>query len=144
MRISILATPLALAALAIPAACSGNLGSASGSLSACSWPASLDPPDGGSWAVGRALLSCKDGTAFAECVSDDLTTCPGSNPILGGTYTDCVDQCEPDEYAVATGGPPILEPDGGIGFPPQPVLPAACRSVGVNPGGVQYACCPCE
>ncbi len=142
MRAAILATTLALAALTAPAACSST--ATGGSLSACTWPASLDPPDAGGWTVGRTFLSCKDGTDFAGCLSDDLTTCPGSNPIPGGTYTDCVDQCEPDEYAVATGGPPILEPDGGVGFRPQPVLPAACRSVGFIPAGVLYSCCPCQ
>jgi hypothetical protein len=140
MRTFILATTLALT---LPAACSGTTVT-SGALSACAWPASLDPPDAGSWTVGRAFLSCKDGPDFAGCVSDDLTTCPRMNPIPGGTYTNCVDQCHSDEYAVATGGPPILEPDGGIGFPPQPVLPAACRSVDFTPGGVTYSCCPCQ
>jgi hypothetical protein len=145
MRTTLLAAPFALVAFAAPIACSStDTSEAHAALAACAWPASLDSPDGGAWTVGRTLLQCKDGNATAICVSDNLTTCPGSNPIQGGAYTDCVDQCESDEYAVASGGPPILEPDGGIGWRPQPVLPAACHSAGNTPGGVSFACCPCQ
>jgi hypothetical protein len=114
--------------------------------SSCAWPANLaSQADAGSWApsVGRYFLSCKDGAAFELCVSDDPTTCPGPNAIADGTLSDCVDKCNANEFVVAAGGPPQLQPDGGFLLPPSPDLPSGCRSVGNNPAGVTYSCCPC-
>jgi hypothetical protein len=139
-----------LALAVVLTACSSQsdpTGVGASELPQCSWPASLDPPsDGGAWgwSVARTYLSCKDGDDTALCLSDDPTTCPGSNPIAGATYTDCVNQCHPDEYAVASGGPPQPLPDGGDAYPAEPNLPASCRSVGITPSGRGFSCCPCE
>jgi len=130
---------------ALLAACTSQTGGGD-STSQCSWPASLDPPaDGGPWTwhVGHAYLICKDGPDTAACVSDDPTTCPGPNAVPGGTYTDCVNQCQSTEYAVSAGGPPQPLPDGGYANPPEPNL-AACRSAGVTPAGLGFYCCPCQ
>ena len=125
----------------------GTSGAGSADLAECSWPASLDPPaDGGpwGWSVARTYLTCKDGSATALCLSNDPTTCPGPNAIPGATFTDCVNQCMPNEYAVEEGGPPQPLPDGGFASPAEPNLPPACRSLGFTPAGTSYLCCPCS
>jgi hypothetical protein len=124
----------------------GSSTDTSAGLPQCSWPADLDPPvdAGPAWSVGRTYLQCQDGSATELCVSDNLTSCPGTNPVVGATPGPCVDLCKVDEYAVYSGGPPIFMPDGGVGYALMPNLPASCRQVGFNPGGWGTSCCPCE
>jgi hypothetical protein len=55
-----------------------------------------------------------------------------------------VDECMPDEFAVRSGGPPLLLPDGGWGERPQPDLPASCHALPPDPSGWITYCCPCE
>jgi hypothetical protein len=124
----------------------GNSTSAS-TLPACSWPASLDPPEdagGWSWSVGRTYIACDDGNDFEDCISPDGVTCPGPNGIPGATLTNCKNLCKADEYAVSSGGPPAFLPDGGFTNPPEPNLPASCRFLSANPAGVAMYCCACE
>jgi hypothetical protein len=123
-------------------------GEESVTVTQCSWPASLNPPeDAGpwSWVVAHYYLSCKDGALNVNCLSNTPTTCPSivTAPV-GGSATDCVDQCNADEYAVGAGGPPQQLPDGGFTFPPTPVLPTNCRTVGSTGAGSFYSCCPCQ
>jgi hypothetical protein len=121
----------------------GGANEAGAGVPACSWPANLD--DGGAgWSVSRAWLKCAYGPDTELCSSDNLTTCPPSNAVAGGTATACVDQCATNEYAVGVGGPPYLLPDGAMGVRPSPDLPSTCHSVGALPAGVEYYCCPCE
>jgi hypothetical protein len=109
---------------------------------ACSWPSSLDPPsDGASWAVGRYLLSCQDGTATETCVSEAPDACPGPNPVVGATPTNCTDQCQDDEYAVSVSALP--EAPGASAPPAAPALPASCHTQSVTPGSALY-CCTCQ
>ncbi len=104
----------------------------------CAWPAEYSPVDAaaGQCRASRAFLSCKgsDGGGMS-CTSNSLTECPEPNPMVGVTYSDCVNQCNPDEYALACGAP-------GPGPWPQP--PATCRSLSPGPGGGTIACCPCD
>jgi hypothetical protein len=109
-----------------------------GGLPACTWPASLDPTDSstGQCAAYRTFLSCKGSNGGGEgCLSNDPTQCPGPNPVVGVTFSGCEDQCNADEYAVGCGG---VGPAG-----PSAQLPAGCRSLPPNPGGVLFGCCPC-
>jgi hypothetical protein len=126
----------------------GSGGDGAGSTTvACTWPASVDPPDDAGpwgWQVARYLLTCEDGPDVETCLSNDPSTCPPPNAIPGATDTNCVDQCNANEYVVSAGGPPDVQEDGGVTFPPTPDLPASCRSIGGNPAGVAYSCCPCD
>jgi hypothetical protein len=109
-----------------------------GGLPACTWPASLDPTDSDTdqCKAYRTFLSCKGSNGGGEgCLSNDATQCPGGDPVVGVTYSDCQDQCNADEYAVGCGG---IGPAG-----PSVPLPASCRSIAPNPGGVLFGCCPC-
>jgi hypothetical protein len=63
---------------------------------------------------------------------------------VGGTISDCVDQCHADEYAVGANGRPAPLADGGWTTYPQPDLPSSCRFLTADPGGDVYSCCPCE
>jgi hypothetical protein len=107
-------------------------------LPSCSWPAAFNPgPDApaGTCRAARLYLQCRLGPdAFAECASNDPTTCPLPSPVPGATYSNCHDQCEPGEYALAC---------GGIGPGPWPQPPPTCRMLPGNPGGGSIACCPC-
>ena len=79
-----------------------------GGLPACTWPAALDPTDAsprGQCVAYRAFLSCKGSNGDGEgCLSNDPTQCPGPNPVVGVTFSDCQDECNADEYAVGCGG----------------------------------------
>jgi hypothetical protein len=143
----------ALVATLLLSACGGSTSgdsattSGSATVAQCGWPASLSPPpDAGpwTWKVGRYFLSCNDGTAFEDCVSNDPSTCPGPNAIAGATLSNCTDQCGANEYVVAAGGPPQPSPDGGFTMPPTPDLPTSCRFLSANPAGVSYSCCTCQ
>jgi hypothetical protein len=126
---------------------SGNSTTGTTTVAQCSWPDSLNPPEDAGpwgWTVARYWLNCQDGPDHEGCLSNDPTTCPGPNAIPGATDSNCVDQCNANEYAVSSGGPPDMQPDGAVTFPPTPTLPASCRSLGGNPAGVSYSCCPCE
>ena len=106
-------------------------------LPACRWPATLDPADGstGQCVAARAYLSCQGSNGGGEgCLSNDKTKCPGPNPVVGETFPACKDECNPDEYAVACGGP---------GPGPWPAPPAECRGLPNGPGGGSLSCCPC-
>ena len=113
-------------------------------LPACSWPASLDPSDAGSrgqCVAGRAYLSCAGSNGGGEdCLSDDLTQCPGPNATPGVTYSNCKDLCDEDEYAAICGtvGPPPADASMAAMQPP-----SGCRMVAANPGGAEPYCCPC-
>jgi hypothetical protein len=82
----------------------------------------------------RTYLECKGSDGGAQlCLSDDPSQCPGPNPVVGVTYSDCMNQCRPDEYGAACGPGPAAVPDP----------PAGCRLLPPNPGGGWTACCPC-
>jgi hypothetical protein len=105
----------------------------------CSWPARYDATDGGvvgQCVAARLYLSCRGSNGGGEsCLSNDPTQCPGPNPVVGVTFSDCQNQCKVGEYALACGGP-------GPGPWPQPT--PECRSSGPQgPGGGVTVCCPC-
>jgi hypothetical protein len=107
-------------------------------LQACSWPAAVDAANvtAGQCVAARARLSCKGSNGGGEeCLSSDAMHCPDSNTTPGVTYSDCTNLCQPDEYALACGGP---------GPGPWPEPPAACRTLPSGPGGGTISCCPCE
>ncbi len=65
-------------------------------------------------------------------MSNSFTTCD-LDLTLEDLYSNCQDQCNVHEYAVACGsvGPgPIPEPEN-------------CRALPPNPGGQTIYCCPC-
>jgi hypothetical protein len=106
-------------------------------LPACSWPTGFDSPEAavGQCIAARVYLSCRGSNGGGmECLSDTLTECPGPNPTPGVSYSDCDDQCQPGEYALACGGP-------GPGPWPQP--PTTCHVLPSGPGGGSISCCPC-
>src|SRR5664280_2284915 len=100
--------------------------------SQCTWPAKFDipnPPEGGCTAA-RALLNCEGSNGGGmSCTTNDPTQCPGPNLTPGVIYSNCVDQCNPDEYALAC---------GGIGPGPIADPPSTCRFAMVIPAGVMY------
>jgi hypothetical protein len=107
-------------------------------LPACGWPASLDPTDGstGACVAARTYLACQGSNGDGlDCISNDLTQCPGPNRVVGETFSACKDECNANEYAVACGGP---------GPAPPPAPPSGCRSLPSGPGGGSISCCPCE
>ena len=109
----------------------------SAALTACAWPSSFDRTDGAAdqCVAARMYLACTaaDGSGEA-CLSDDPTQCPGPERVVGTTFGNCRNLCLPNEYAVACGG---VGPDRSV------PLPAACRGLPPNPGGVAIGCCPC-
>jgi hypothetical protein len=111
---------------------------ASTPTAACGWPATLaglGEVAGNRCVAGRVYLSCSGSTGGGElCLSDDSTRCPGPNPVVGETFSNCQDQCHSEEYGVACGGP-------GPGLYPDP--PAGCRQLPSGPGGGTVWCCPC-
>lgn len=107
-------------------------------LPLCTWPATFDPADAtpGQCRAARVYLSCKGSNGGGEeCLSDNLVECPGPNVTPGVSYSNCENQCQPGEYALACG-------DAGPGPWPQP--PAVCRALPSGPGGGTFSCCPCE
>ena len=105
-------------------------------LPACTWPAAF-VPDGSAvecWAA-RVYLACKvsDGSE-RECLSDNMLACPRPEPTAGVTDSDCKNVCLPNEYALSC---------GGAGPERSRDPPANCRLLPPNPGGTNYACCPC-
>jgi hypothetical protein len=135
-------SPCALAVASLTIACASAHGAGTFSaapdagLAQCTFPASMVPPgEPGAWAVGHALLSCKDGSASTVCLSDDGRTCPGNFVAADGT---CTSECGVDEYAVEYGGSPTSTSI-------MPSLPEGCHDPGVADfDEVTYACCPCE
>ena len=106
-------------------------------LPLCTWPASFDSADAttGKCRAARVYLSCQGSNGGAmECLSDNPTECPGPNVTPEVSYSECEDQCNADEYAVAC---------GGVGPGPWPRPPAACRTLPSNPGGGSVSCCTC-
>jgi hypothetical protein len=112
---------------------------ASGPMPACKWPANLGPGNGGACTASRFFLACHAGDLTQLCTSNAPNACPNSG---GGS---CESRCAPNEYAIACGGPPGLPPPPGHPAPPAPPdnAPAGCRSAGITPGGLSFACCPC-
>ncbi|HEX4352291.1 MAG TPA: hypothetical protein VHZ95_05240 [Polyangiales bacterium] len=110
-------------------------GAGSGALIGCGWSSALDG-SAGQCKAARAYLTCQGSNGGGEgCLSNDLTQCPGPDPVIGETFSACKDACAADEYAVACGGP---------GPGPYPSPPAGCRDSSIaNPGGGSVACCPC-
>lgn len=133
-----------LALLVCAAACGMNSGmheqsdGNASALAACRWPASLDPADAaiGQCVAARTYLSCKGSKGGGQgCLSSDPTQCPGPNPVVGETFSACVDQCKANEYAVAC---------GAAGPGPWPEPPTGCRVLPAGPGGGSISCCPRE
>ena len=101
----------------------------------CNWPAQYDPGSGSAdqCTAAKNLLSCAGSNGDGvTCLSNDTSGCPDDGEEPGVTFT-CTDQCESGEYGVACG----FGPDAS------PLPPDHCRSMGANPGGTQYYCCPC-
>jgi hypothetical protein len=122
-------------------ACGGRSSSQSSTGSGAETISGCPVPDLGQCSTAPYLLSCKAANGGgAVCISDDATQCPSCSPNApcvepaGVTYV-CQDQCSADEYGAVCGSP---DPNVVAGNPP-----AACRSMGVTPGGAQYYCCPC-
>jgi hypothetical protein len=112
-------------------------------LPAC---ANLDSNDASyeSCGAARAFVSCTapNGGGMG-CLSNDPTQCPGPAAVTPGcssttgcasTWT-CVDVCHADEFAVSCGA---IGPQAG------PAVPSTCRVTAPTPGGVVFACCPCD
>jgi len=106
-------------------------------LPQCSWPAAYGAADAaiGECQAARVYLHCQGSNGGGEgCLSDNPTECPGPNAMPGVTYSNCENQCNPDEYALGCGAP-------GPGPWPQP--PTTCRMLPAGPGGGTISCCPC-
>jgi hypothetical protein len=115
----------------------------------CHWPDSLNDAGPGACTVGLAYLRCtfesgvgcgatsSPGPLFLGCISNDLTGCPGCDPAVGGT---CENMCGANQYALACGGPPGVP--GSMTTYQRP--PTGCTSMGANPSGAGFYCCPCE
>jgi len=119
------------------ACCGGGSLVSDAAVPACTWSPTLaaDGSATGQCRAARLALSCRGSNGDGLlCLSESPAECPGFNPTPGVTYSDCADQCRPDEYAVACGGP---------GVAPGPEPPAGCRTVLLTPGGVTFSCCPC-
>jgi hypothetical protein len=135
---------------ALLAACSS--GTTAPVLPACTWPASLNPPDPGvsGWSVGRTILQCGRGT-MEVCASDSETTCPsgggGVNPG-GASLEPCVDVCKANEYGlmVSNGGGGISATADSTSATVGPNAPSSCYSpTGIPAFSDAHAlCCPCE
>ena len=101
------------------------------SLPACTWPSELDG-DASSRAfchAARVYLSCDlPGGVTELCTTDGVMHCTDS-----GT-SPCHPKCASNEYVASC---------GGVGPGPVPDPPSGCRSMGANPGGTAYYCCPC-
>jgi hypothetical protein len=120
----------------------------------CRWPGSLNDAGPGvrGCTVGRAFLKCtfpsgvgchgvsSTGPLGELCISNDPTHCSDCSSLPSGAT--CRNQCPPGEYAVSCGGPPLLEPDGGVTAVYQ-AAPDGCTPMGVTPAGNAYSCCPC-
>ncbi|HEX7666031.1 MAG TPA: hypothetical protein VF407_16000 [Polyangiaceae bacterium] len=135
----------ALATAFLVVACSSSSNSKQGSstnnpitsvTSACGYDPSVANADGGrdTCTPHRVLVNCTstdaNGGTFSEtCTSESDVTCSYD------TTQSCTDQCQENEYVVEC---------GGIGPGPVPDAPSGCRSVGANPGGIAYDCCPCQ
>jgi hypothetical protein len=127
---------------------------ASPGLPACAWPTPVDAGPG-ACRVGRVFLtcdfpsggSCDTGLAFGPnmamlCISDDPGACTGCSATTG-TAT-CTSKCAPNQYAMECGGPPRLDPDGGMDRGYYEQAPAECVLVGPTPSGAAFWCCPCQ
>jgi hypothetical protein len=104
----------------------------------CAWPASFDSADSsvGQCVAAQAYLSCRGSNGGGlDCLSNNLTECPGPNFTPGVSYSNCENQCHSDEYALAC---------GSAGPRPWPQPPAVCRSLPSGPGGGSISCCPCD
>ncbi len=126
-----------LVAVAATGACGGQ-SSGGTSPPACTWPAAFDGTDAttGACRAARYYLSCLGADGSGEhCPSDDPTRCSEPAATPGVTYSDCENQCGPDEYTLVCGAV-------GSGSGPQP--PDTCRTLAPNPGGSVAACCACE
>src|SRR5450759_1588261 len=128
-----------LLSLVCVGACGGDSSTltSDASLPACTWSPGFEPADAtaGQCRAARTYLSCQGSNGGGMlCLSASATECPGPNPTPGVSYSDCVNQCHTDEYALACG-------DVGPGPWPQP--PAACRTLPSGPGGGSISCCPC-
>jgi hypothetical protein len=110
-----------------------------GPPTACPMLASLNSTDAAavSWGAGRMWLECKytDGTT-EDCLSNDVTGCPGPGTI-GGDLVGCSDLCAANEYGLSYGGV------GPLAAPPSIALPAGCGSARYSPAGSVSYCCPC-
>lgn len=123
-------------------ACSSS--STSGSLSSgsgldggqCTLPSNLTAvaPGVKPCTVGHAQVWCTQPSGGGcGCIADSAASgCPGCTPTGG---TTCENKCAPNQYAVAC---------GGLGSGQYEQVPDACVGVVYTPGGVAFACCPCE
>lgn len=84
---------------------------------------------------------CRAARGAYVCGRDANPTaiCLGNEPAACGA--DCVDQCEPTEYAYECGGPPA--PDAGAGLPQPPPDAGVCRFLFGDPGLQLFYCCSC-
>jgi hypothetical protein len=128
-----------LIALSACASQSSGAGAPAPPLPACSWPASVDAPDGATLSgcsAGRLLLVCKGSSSGVEvCLSSDPTQCPDSASVAAD-YPTCTEQCADDEYAVGCGATDAPTP---VGCHALTTLDASLP-VGFPTG---FACCPC-
>jgi hypothetical protein len=108
-----------------------------GPPTACPMLASLNSTDATqvNYSAARALVQCTDtGGTSSVCVSNDITTCPGS---ALGAGVSCRDLCAANQYGLAYGGV------GPLAAPPSIEPPAGCGPGMYTPGGVAFYCCPC-
>lgn len=99
-------------------------------LPACAGLATVAWPDdaSGLCSAARAYVICPG----EGCLSNDPNGCSGQ-----ADPTQCQDQCQPDDFAVACRSVELLM-DGG----PQPELPPGCRSAAYA-AELEFYCCPC-
>jgi len=105
-------------------------------LAACATSAPLGECKMAQSTADAGQRACTFGRAFYDCETSQGGTLCVSDGDGCGSAGGCVDQCAANEYAVACGGPPVM--DGAYADPP-----AGCRFKSANPGGVGYSCCPC-
>jgi len=134
-------SPIGLVVLLAASGCQSStntLGdSGATAIPGCVWSASFDSADAalGQCVAARVYLSCKGSNGDGmTCMSNDPAGCPEPNPIQGVTFSDCENQCSPDEYALGC---------GGVGPGPWPQPPSTCRMLPAGPGGGTVSCCPC-
>ncbi len=109
----------------------GRAAMAASKLPSCTWPSTFD-------ADASSRATCHPSRAYIACTNpggtDESCTTNGAITCQGATSGTCHNDCTANEYAAAC---------GGIGPGPVPDPPAGCRSLGANPGGVAFYCCPC-
>jgi hypothetical protein len=110
---------------------------APGLLAACSTSGATGPCKMADSTSDAGLHACTFGRAFYDCETSQGGSLCVTDGDGCGNSSGCVDQCASNEYAVACGGPPLM--DGSTYGDP----PAGCRFKAANPGGGSYYCCTC-